>query len=74
MHISLKIAASLSVLSHPFLPFSSKKLKDMLNLSKLNWDDAKNYNLSTGKQINKATLLFTKIEDENISYCSKDNY
>ena len=66
MHISLQIAASLSVLSHPFLPFSSKKLKDMLNLSKLNWDDARNYNLSTGKQINKAELLFSKIEDETI--------
>jgi methionyl-tRNA synthetase len=39
----------------------------MLNLSKLNWDDAKNYNLTTGKQINKATLLFTKIEDEKIN-------
>ena len=39
----------------------------MLNLSKLNWDDAKNYNLTTGKKINKATLLFTKIEDEKIN-------
>ena len=39
----------------------------MLNLSKLNWDDAKNNNLTTGKQINKATLLFTKIEDEKIN-------
>ena len=67
IYISLQIAASLSILSHPFLPFSSKKLKDMLNLSKLNWDDAKNYNLTTGKQINKATLLFTKIEDEKIN-------
>ena len=39
----------------------------MLNLGQLNWDDAKNYNLNTGKQINKATLLFTKIEDEKIN-------
>jgi len=67
IYISLQIASSLSILSHPFLPFSSKKLKNMLNLSKLNWDDAKNYNLTTGKQINKATLLFTKIEDEKIN-------
>ena len=67
IYISLQIAASLSVLSHPFLPFSSKKLKDMLNLTNLNWSDAKNYSLSTGKQINKATLLFTKIEDEKIN-------
>ncbi|MGY8989181.1 MAG: methionine--tRNA ligase [Flavobacteriales bacterium] len=66
IYISLQIAASLSILSHPFLPFSSKKLKDMLNLTDLNWNDAKNYNLSIGKQINKAELLFSKIEDETI--------
>ncbi|MBT5354890.1 MAG: methionine--tRNA ligase [Flavobacteriales bacterium] len=66
IHISLQIAASLSILSHPFLPFSSKKLKDMLNLNDVNWDDAKNYNLCIGKQINKAELLFSKIEDETI--------
>ena len=66
IHISLQIAASLSILSHPFLPFSSKKLKDMLNLNDVNWDDAKNYNLSIGKQINKAELLFSKIDDETI--------
>jgi len=67
IHVSLQIAASLSILSHPFLPFSSKKLKDMLNLNELNWDDAKNYNLSAGWQVNKATLLFIKIEDEKIN-------
>ncbi|MAX68797.1 MAG: methionine--tRNA ligase [Flavobacteriales bacterium] len=67
IYISLQIASSLSILSHPFLPFSSTKLKNMLNISKLNWDDAKNHNLNTGKQINKATLLFTKIEDEKIN-------
>jgi len=67
IYISLQIASSLSILSHPFLPFSSKKLKNMLNISKLNWDNAKNHNLNTGKQINKATLLFTKIEDEKIN-------
>jgi methionyl-tRNA synthetase len=66
IHISLQIAASLSILSHPFLPFSSKKLKNMLNLNDVNWDDAKNYNLCIGKQINKAELLFSKIEDETI--------
>ena len=66
IHISLQIAASLSILSHPFLPFSSKKLKDMLNLSELNWDDAKNHNLTADKQINKEELLFSKIEDETI--------
>ena len=32
-----------------------------------NWDDAKNCNLNTGKQINKAVLLFNKIEDKEIN-------
>ena len=44
----------------------SKKLKDMLNLSQLNWDDAKHDNLPAGKKINQADLLFTKIEDNEI--------
>ena len=66
MHIALQIAASLSVLSEPFLPFSSNKLKEMLNLKELNWEDASKNNLKGGKQINKSSLLFTKIEDDTI--------
>ena len=67
MYVSLQIAACLSILSHPFLPFTSKKLKNMLNLNQLNWDDAKKYNLPSGSQINESKLLFNKIEDEQIN-------
>ena len=66
MNIALQITASLSILSEPFLPFSSKKLKEMLNISDLNWEDASKNNLKGKSKINKASLLFSKIEDETI--------
>ena len=66
MHIALQIASSLSILSEPFLPFTSNTLQKMLNISNLNWEDAKNHNLKGGIKINAAHLLFAKIDDETI--------
>ena len=66
MHIALQIASSLSILSEPFLPFTSNTLQKMLNISNLNWEDAKNHKLKGGIKINAAHLLFAKIEDETI--------
>ena len=66
MNIALQIAVSLSILSEPFLPFSSKKLKDILNVSDLTWESASTENLNAGIKINKSSLLFSKIEDEII--------
>ena len=66
MNIALQIAVSLSILSEPFLPFSSKKLKDILNVSDLTWESASTENLNAGTKINKSSLLFSKIEDEII--------
>ena len=66
MNIALQVAASLSILSEPFLPFSSNKLKEMLNISDLCWEDARKQNLHAGTSIDKANLLFAKIEDETI--------
>ena len=66
MNIALQIAASLSILSEPFLPFSANTLKEMLNISDLHWEDATKQNLNAGSSINKANLLFAKIEDETI--------
>ena len=40
MNISMQISASLAVLSEPFMPFSSKKLKGLLNLDNVTWNDA----------------------------------
>ena len=66
MFVALQIAASLSILSKPFLPFSSDKLQRMLNLKNLSWENTFNLNLKGGDKIEKATLLFSKIEDEKI--------
>lgn len=75
MYVALQIAAALSVLSEPFLPFTGGKLKNMLNLTvtssavgKLTWNDIslKTDLLKAGHQIGQAELLFAKIEDEAI--------
>ena len=69
MFVALQIAAGLAILAEPFLPFTSKKLKKMLNLNgELKWDDVENKDilLPTGHQIGKAELLFDKIEDADI--------
>lgn len=69
MNVSLQISANLAVLMEPFLPFTSKKLSSMLNLNTdLKWNDALRTNLlSPGHQINTASLLFDKVEDETIT-------
>ncbi|RDI08520.1 methionine--tRNA ligase [Flavobacterium sp. AG291] len=70
MYVALQIAAALSVLSEPFLPFTAAKLKNMLAISEgsLNWDDisVKSDLLVAGSTIGQAELLFAKIEDETI--------
>ncbi len=67
MNVSLQICANLSVLSEPFLPFTAKKLAEMLNLSGLKWNDAGNPGLlKPGDILNKPAYLFEKIEDKAI--------
>ncbi len=67
LNVSLQICANLSVLSEPFLPFTAKKLSEMLNLSGLKWNDAGSPELLTaGHQLNKPKYLFEKIEDSVI--------
>ena len=66
MNIALQLAASLSVLSKPFLPFTSEKLAAMLNVSETSWDQASEQLLSANHQIEKASLLFSRIEDVQI--------
>jgi len=68
MNVSLQISANLTVLMEPFLPFTSVKLSNMLNLNKgLKWNDAIRTDLLlAGHVINTASLLFEKIEDDAI--------
>jgi len=65
--ISLQIAANLAILSEPFLPFTSKSLFEQLNLTSSDWNTAGASNLiPAGHQLGAATLLFAKIEDEQM--------
>ncbi|WP_339887271.1 methionine--tRNA ligase [uncultured Flavobacterium sp.] len=67
MYVALQIAAALSVLAEPFLPFTSTKLENMLNC-KLAWNDVSTNSdlLPAGNKIGQAELLFSKIEDEEV--------
>ncbi|MBQ6965189.1 MAG: methionine--tRNA ligase [Bacteroidaceae bacterium] len=67
IYVSLQLTANLAIAFEPFLPFSSAKLREMINMEGLNWEDlGKTDLLPAGKQLNKPTLLFSKIEDETI--------
>lgn len=69
MYVALQIAAALSVLAEPFLPFTANKLKNILKLNNnFNWNDisSKSDLVPAGHQIGEAELLFAKIEDEEI--------
>jgi methionyl-tRNA synthetase len=69
LYVASQIAAALSVLAEPFLPFTAAKLSQILkNEGKLKWNDvAENSDLiPSGHQIGQNELLFAKIEDEEI--------
>lgn len=67
LNVSLQLCANLAIAFEPFLPFSSRKLQQMLNLPEITWADfGSDAILKEGHQINPATLLFAKIEDETI--------
>ena len=72
MYVALQIASALATLCEPFLPFTSTKLKGILNVTlsavETSWNEVstKEILLPAGHQIGKAELLFSKIEDETI--------
>jgi len=67
IYISLQLTANLAIAFEPFLPFSSAKLREMICMDELNWEDlGKTDLLPAGKQLGKPNLLFSKIEDETI--------
>ena len=69
LNVGLQIAANLAILAQPFLPFTSAKLFDMLNLDAQDWNMAGRVDLlETSHQLNESSLLFEKIEDEAIDY------
>ena len=67
IYISLQLTANLAIAFEPFLPFSSEKLRHMLNMETFEWAQLGNTNLlQEGHQLNKPELLFEKIEDAAI--------
>ena len=67
LNIALQISANLSIAFEPFLPFSSAKLRGLLNLNSWNWENLGSIDLlATGAEIAQAELLFDKIEDTAI--------
>ena len=68
MALSLQIVAHLAILSEPFLPFSAKKLQQMIGLEVKGWNDAENtVLLPESHVINQPELLFEKIEDSVVA-------
>ena len=69
LYDGLQIIANLAILCEPFLPFTSKKLFDMLNMDNrhLSWSDAGRQDLlKPGHLLGKAELLYKKLEDDVI--------
>ena len=67
LNIALQITANLSFICEPFLPFSSQKIRDFLNLPEVDWNRIGDADiLKAGHQINKPKLLFQQITDEEV--------
>lgn len=68
LFVGAQIVVGLAQLCEPFMPFSSEKLLNMFNVQKMNWIDVENTKvlIESGHQINEASLLFSKIEDDVI--------
>ena len=69
IYISLQLTANLAIAFEPFLPFSSKKLREMINMESFRWEDLGSTELlPASKQLAKPSLLFEKIEDDVIQF------
>ena len=69
LHISLQMTANLAIFSHPFLPFTAKRICHMLKVvdRMLEWDNAGSDKLlSVGYTLRAPELLFKKVEDEQV--------
>jgi methionyl-tRNA synthetase len=67
LNIALNIAANLTIVSEPFLPFTAAKLAEMFGMEQLTWAQAGNGQLLiAGKTLGPMGLLFEKIADETV--------
>ena len=68
LYISLQLVANLEIAFEPFLPFSSAKLREMLNIKDTDWAQLGSTELlKPGHQLGTPALLFEKIEDDAIN-------
>ena len=67
LHIALQLTANLAIAFEPFLPFSSKKLREMLRMDSFDWDGLGRTDLlADGHALGEPQLLFEKIDDATI--------
>ena len=67
LNISLQLVANLAIAFEPFLPFSSEKLRKMINMPNFEWSQLGSTELlKAGDQLAEPELLFEKIDDETI--------
>lgn len=68
LNISLQLVANLAIAFEPFLPFSSEKLRSMINMPNFEWSQLGSTELlKAGTQLAEPELLFEKIDDETIN-------
>ena len=68
MNISVQICGVLSLVCEPFLPNTSNKLKKQFNVKNKNWDSINIDNPVSSSKIEQSSLIFRKIEDEEIEF------
>ncbi len=67
MNIALQITANLSIVFSPFLPQKAKKIAEFLNIESFSWEKAGKMDiLKNGHQMNKASILISKVEDKYV--------
>ena len=70
LNVSFVIVSYLAILSEPFIPFTSSKLKDMIGMKEFDWDDLDNLKdeIDFNFKINNKEMLFRRIEDTEIEF------
>ncbi|WP_448923822.1 methionine--tRNA ligase [Hoylesella nanceiensis] len=69
LYVCLQLVANLAIAFEPFLPFSSKKLRQLIHIENVDWSKLGATDLLTqGHQLAEPELLFEKIEDETIAF------
>ena len=70
LNVSFVIVSYLAILSEPFIPFTSIKLKDMIGIKEFDWDDLDNLKdeIDFNFKINNKEMLFRRIEDNEIEF------